>query len=102
MAARLPFTTTVDFPDISVISINDEIVHGIPGDRVIQEGDIVSVDLGVELHGYQSDMWRTFFAENCSKGAAIGGDYRTKLFFEALKFCYQGKRLGVSGHAVQA
>ncbi|MFR5869513.1 MAG: M24 family metallopeptidase, partial [Acutalibacteraceae bacterium] len=57
------------FPGHICISINDEIVHGIPGDRVIQEGDIVSVDLGVELHGYQSDMAKTFFAGKCSKEA---------------------------------
>ena len=90
------------FPGHICISINDEIVHGIPGERVIQEGDIVSVDLGVELHGYQSDMARTFFAGNCSKEARRLVEVTEQSFFEALKFCYPGKRLGDIGHAVQA
>ena len=77
-------------------------MHGIPGDRVIQEGDIVSVDLGVELHGYQSDMARTFFAGDCSAEARRLVEVTEQSFFEALKFCYPGKRLGDIGHAVQA
>ena len=90
------------FPGHICISINDEIVHGIPGDRVIQEGDIVSVDLGVELHGYQSDKARTFFAGDCSAEARRLVEVTEQSFFEALKFCYPGKRLGDIGHAVQA
>lgn len=43
------------FPACVCVSINNEIVHGIPGDRIIQEGDIVSLDFGLEIDGYQGD-----------------------------------------------
>lgn len=90
------------FPGHICVSINDEIVHGIPGRRVIQEGDIVSVDLGVELHGYQSDMAKTFFAGQCSQEAHRLVEVTRQSFYEALKHCYPGQRLGDVGHAVQA
>jgi methionyl aminopeptidase len=47
------------YPAASCISVNDEIVHGIPTDRILEEGDIVSVDLGVESEGYIVDTART-------------------------------------------
>lgn len=50
------------FPASVCISINDEVVHGIPGPRVINAGDLVSVDVGVVLQGYFSDAARSFFA----------------------------------------
>jgi len=53
--ARPAFKGHRGFPNCCCISINEELVHGIPGDRVIREGDIVSVDVGVELENYYSD-----------------------------------------------
>ena len=50
------------FPGSICASINEEVVHGIPGDREIREGDIVSVDFGVKLEGWCSDAARTFYA----------------------------------------
>ncbi len=52
------------FPGNTCISINDEVVHGIPGDRVIQDGDIVSVDCGVRLGGYCGDSATTVLVGN--------------------------------------
>jgi methionyl aminopeptidase len=49
-----------EFPSSICISINDEIVHGIPGDRILKEGDIVSIDIGTNLHGYFGDIAATF------------------------------------------
>lgn len=49
------------FPRSICVSVNEEIVHGIPGGRVLQAGDIVSVDVGVKLDGYYSDTARTFY-----------------------------------------
>ncbi len=49
----------IAFPAALCISVNEEIVHGIPGDRVLNEGDIVSVDCGVRLEGYCGDAART-------------------------------------------
>lgn len=48
------------FPGSACISVNDEVIHGIPGDRVLQEGDIVSIDVGAYLGGYHGDSAYTF------------------------------------------
>jgi methionyl aminopeptidase len=48
------------FPASICISVNDEVVHGIPGKRVLREGDIVGIDLGVEYEGYYGDIAATF------------------------------------------
>lgn len=49
------------FPAVSCISVNEEVVHGIPGDRILREGDIVTLDLGVIWKGFHADAARTFF-----------------------------------------
>ena len=54
--ARPGFLGYQDFPKSTCISVNDEVVHGIPGKRVIKEGDIVSLDLGLVLDGFWADM----------------------------------------------
>ena len=48
------------FPAATCISVNEEVVHGIPGDRVIKDGDIVSLDIVTELNGYYGDSAKTF------------------------------------------
>lgn len=52
------------FPAITCISVNEEIVHGIPGDRIIRDGDIVTVDCGVRFEGWCADAARTFLVGN--------------------------------------
>ena len=58
-----------NYPAVSCISVNEEIVHGIPGDRVIEDGDIVSVDFGVYYKGYAGDSARTIMVGNVSDEA---------------------------------
>jgi len=48
------------FPGSACISVNEELIHGIPGKRVLREGDVVSLDMGACYKGYHSDMTRTF------------------------------------------
>lgn len=90
------------FPGNACISINEEIVHGIPGDRVIQEGDIVSVDVGAYYKGYHGDTAESFIAGEGSQAAKDLIAITRQSFYDALKFCYPGKRLGDIGYAVQA
>lgn len=52
----------VGFPGVACISVNDELVHGIPGERVLNEGDLVSIDFGAIVDGWHSDAARTVFA----------------------------------------
>jgi methionyl aminopeptidase len=89
------------YPATLCISINDEVVHGIPSNRVIKEGDVVSVDCGVYYHGYYGDYAYTF----------IMGDVDEKVYrlvqvtYEALKLGVEqavaGNYLGDIGHAIQ-
>jgi len=57
------------FPANLCVSINDEIVHGIPGERILQEGDIVSLDVGAKLNGFHTDAAITIGVGRISKEA---------------------------------
>jgi methionyl aminopeptidase len=58
------------FPANLCVSVNDEIVHGIPGERILQEGDIVSLDVGAKLNGFHTDAAMTIGVGRISKEAA--------------------------------
>lgn len=81
------------FPATLCISVNDEVVHGIPGSRVLKEGDIVSVDCGVELNGYFGDHAFTF---------AVGEieDEVLKLLQTTLQSLYQGIDQAIHGNKI--
>ena len=57
------------FPAVACISVNDEVIHGIPSGRLLTDGDIVSIDVGVLLNGYHADTARTFIAGDASEEA---------------------------------
>lgn len=91
------------FPGAACISINEEVVHGIPSDKVIlQDGDIVSVDVGSYLNGYHSDACRTFLCGNVSEEVKDLVKVTEESFWKAMEFAYPGKRLGDMSHAVQS
>jgi methionyl aminopeptidase len=82
-------------------SINEEIVHGIPGNRVLKEGDIISIDIGACYKGYHGDSAKTH-------GVGIISDEDKKLievtkqsFYEGIKFAKLGYRLSDISHAIQ-
>ncbi len=90
------------FPASACVSVNEEVVHGIPDrDRIIADGDIVSVDVGTTLKGYVSDAARTYAVGNVSAEAQRLIDITRDSFFEGLKFCRIGYRLSDISHAVQ-
>ena len=75
------------YPASVCVSINEEVVHGIPRkDRIIEEGDIVSLDTGVIYKGYQSDAARTIAIGEISKEAQQLIDVTKQSFFEGIKF----------------
>jgi len=69
VGARSSFKGYRGFPASICVSINDEIVHGIPGDRVIRDGDILSIDFGVIYQGYQGDAAVTVAVGDASPDA---------------------------------
>lgn len=83
------------------ISVNDEIIHGIPGDRILKEGDLVSVDLGVYKNGYHSDAGRTYGVGKISDTAKKLISVTEGAFFEGIAFAKEGFRIGDISNAIQ-
>ena len=89
------------FPATLCISINDEVIHGIPSyKKVIQDGDVVSIDLVVYKDGYNGDAARTFIVGNGSDEAKKLVDITKKAFFEGIKYAVKGNRIGDISHAI--
>ncbi len=89
------------YPASVCVSVNDEIIHGIPGKRVLQEGDVVSVDVGAYIGGVHGDCAGTY---PCGKVSDENMDLirvTQQSFFEGLKFAREGYRISDIGHAVQ-
>lgn len=91
-----------DYPASVCTSVNDEVVHGIPSaDRILNTGDIVSVDLVVEYKGYMADACRTYAVGEISPEAKHLIDTAEKAFFNGIQFAKEGNRLGDISHEVQ-
>ena len=89
------------YPASVCLSINDEVIHGIPGKRVIQEGDIVSVDVGATWKGFVGDCAGTYVAGKGSDEAKRLIEVTRQSFFEGMKFARAGYRIGDISHAIQ-
>ncbi len=82
------------YPASICVSVNDEVVHGIPThDRILQEGDIVSLDAGVIYKGYHSDAARTHMVGEVSKEAKQLIEVTKQSFFEGIKYATEGRHL---------
>ena len=91
------------FPGSACISINDEVIHGIPSDKIIiKEGDIVKVDVGARFRGYNGDSARTFAVGKVSDEALRLISVTEQSFYEAMKVAKPGYRIGDIGHAVES
>ncbi len=89
------------FPGVNLISVNDEIVHGIPGDRVLEKGDIVSLDVTAELNGYIADAAITIPIPPCSpKAVGLCRCARTA-FEKAVAVARAGEPINCIGRAVE-
>ena len=90
------------YPGHVCISINEEVIHGIPGKRMLKDGDIVSVDVGACVEGYHGDAARTFAVGEISPEAKKLIEVTEKSFFEGIKFAKPGYRLGDVSANIQA
>ncbi len=94
---------TILFPASACVSINDEIIHGIPSSsRILHEGDIVSVDVGVYLDGFHTDAARTYPVGEISNVGQKLIDVAKKSFFEGAKFARTGNRISDVSASIQA
>ena len=91
------------YPASVCVSVNDEVVHGIPAnDHIIQEGDIVSLDCGLIYKGYHSDAARTYPVGKISKEAQQLIDVTKQSFFEGIKMAKAGNHLYDISNAIDA
>jgi methionyl aminopeptidase len=89
------------FPGSICASVNDEVIHGIPGARTLKEGDIISLDVGALKNGYHGDAARTHPVGKVSDEALALIKVTEESFYEGLKFCRVGYRLSDVSHAIQ-
>lgn len=90
------------FPASACISVNDEVIHGIPSKkRILQEGDIVKIDVGAFYHGFHGDSARTIPVGKVSDEAARLIEVTRNSFFEGVKMLKSGNRIGDVGYAIE-
>ncbi|MFB5663001.1 type I methionyl aminopeptidase [Alteribacillus sp. HJP-4] len=82
-------------------SVNEELVHGIPGDRVLKDGDIISIDIGAKYNGYHGDSAWTYPVGNISKEDRRLLEVTEDSLFEGLKEAKPKERLSNISHAIQ-
>lgn len=99
--AKPSFLHYQGYPGSACISVNEVVIHGIPGNRVLKEGDIVSVDVGACWQGFHGDCAATFACGNISQEAQRLIDVTKQSFFEGIRFARQGYRVSDISHAVQ-
>ena len=89
------------FPSTLCISINDEVVHGFPGERVLQDGDIISIDIGACYKGYHGDSAWTYTVGEVSDDAKYLLEHTEKALYEGIKRAKVGNRIGDIGYAIE-
>lgn len=89
------------FPAALCISVNDQVVHGIPGDRVLQSGDIVSIDCGIFKDGYVGDSAYTFVVESCDEQTMELLKTTMEALYIGIDKARHGNKTGDIGAAIQ-
>ncbi len=90
------------FPACACVSVNEQVVHGIPGDRVIRTGDIVSIDIGIIYQNYFSDMAVSVGLGDLDAGQQKLLDVTRQALYKGIAQAKSGSRLGDLSHAIQA
>jgi methionyl aminopeptidase len=90
------------YPATVCVSVNDEIVHGIPSKRVIEEGDVVSLDLGCTLDGFVADSALTVIVGKAKPGTERLVEVTRESLQEGIRHARAGNRLGEISHAIQS
>ncbi len=89
------------FPGSTCISVNNTVIHGIPGSYQLQDGDIVSVDVGAFYKGFHGDCAATYPCGTISADAQKLIDVTKQSFFEGIRFATRGHRVSDISHAIQ-
>lgn len=89
------------FPSSLCVSVNDEVVHGIPGNRKLKNGDIVTIDMVIGYHGYQGDAAWTYAVGSISDEKKYLMEHTEKALYEGIKMVKEGNRIGDISNAVE-
>lgn len=100
--AKPSFKGLYGFPSSLCISVNEQVIHGFPGNYVLREGDIVSVDCGAFFNGFHGDAARTYPVGNVSVEALKLIDITRESFFQGIKFAKEGNKLTDISHEIQS
>ncbi|MBD3180702.1 type I methionyl aminopeptidase [Candidatus Poribacteria bacterium] len=96
-----PAPPEVGFPGNICVSVNEEVVHGVPGDRKLKSGDIVSIDITASFNGYYGDMAATFPVGEITDEAKSLMEITEDSLYAGIAEAVDGNRLGDVSHAVQ-
>ena len=99
--ARPSFLHYHGYPASACISVNETVIHGIPGNYVLRDGDIVSIDVGALYKGFHGDCAATFACGTISDQAQKLIDVTKQSFFEGIRFAKRGHRVSDISHAIQ-
>ena len=99
--AKPSFLNYNGFPASACISVNDTVIHGIPGGYILKEGDIVSIDVGAYYKGFHGDCATTYACGAISTEAQKLIDVTQQSFFEGMKLAKKGNRVQDISHAIQ-
>ena len=99
--AKPSFKGLYCFPASLCISVNEQVVHGIPGGYVLKDGDIISVDCGAFLNGFHGDAARTFAVGNVTEEASKLIKVTEESFFKGIEYAKIGNRLTDISHEIQ-
>ena len=99
--AKPSFLNYNGFPASTCISVNNVVVHGIPGGYILRDGDIVTVDVGACWNGFHGDCAATFACGVISTEAQKLIDVTRQSFFEGIRFAKRGHRVYDISHAIQ-
>ena len=101
--AKPSFLGYAGFPGSACVSVNSEVIHGIPSrTRILEEGDLVKVDVGALYRGYHGDSAKTFAVGRVSAEATALMERTKECFYRGVAKAVVGNRIGDVGHAVQA
>lgn len=97
-----PHETMSPFPFSICWSVNEEVIHGFPSERIIQNGDVISVDMGIDLNGYYGDSAYTFLVGDVDVAVRQMSDCTQQALWEAIQICRPGNYIGDIGKAIES
>ncbi len=100
--AKPSFKGYEGFPNATCISVNEEVVHGIPSKRKLKDGDIVSIDIGADYKGYHGDSAWSYAVGNINEEKEYLMEHTEKALFEGIKQVKPGNHVGDIGYAVES